>query len=78
MTTTYRAELTAAVATLSAELETLRLESIRLNAAVLASAAGSAECVILCAHAEGVRIAHQRTFEQWNATCAELRDEQDL
>lgn len=78
MTTTDRAELTKVIATLSAELETLRQESIRLNTAIHATDAGSVESLILCAHANGVSIAHQSTFEQWNAARAELRNEQDL
>lgn len=76
MDTTYRAELTAAVASLSDELDALRAEAIRLNAELIG--ATRTDSVILCAHAEGVQLAIQRTFEQWNATRAELRNEQDL
>lgn len=78
MTTTYRAELTKALAVTSAQLEALRQEAIRLNAAVNAAEPDSIECVILCAQSEGVAAAQQRTFDAWNEMRAELRAEQDL
>lgn len=78
MNATERAELTAELSRVGAEMEALRSEAIRLNAAVLASAEGSIESAVLCAHAEGVKAARQRAFDMWNSIRNDLRAEQDL